>query len=223
MAYAESERSEEDVRKGHAVYTPLMLSIYDAWVLGISHPLIWRCPTRHLLAHYEEHVSARHLEAGVGTAYLPDHARFPSSSPRITLLDLNPNTLTFGSRRLRRYRPRTRIANLLEPLTLDERYRSVALNHVLHCLPGTLATKSVVFKHVKAGVDPGGVVFGATVLAQGVEVSRPARRLMRVYNQKGIFSNEQDSLDGLASAMQKHFERYTIRVVGCVALFAGHC
>lgn len=55
-------------------------------------------------------------EVGVGTAYLPDHTRFPSEQPRITLMDLNPNTLTFGARRLRRYQPRTRVANLLEPI-----------------------------------------------------------------------------------------------------------
>jgi hypothetical protein len=213
----------EAVRRGHAVYTPLMLSIYDLWVLGISHPLIWRCPTGRLLAHYAAHLTDHHLEAGVGTAYLLDHSKFKSKQPRITLLDLNPNTLRFGARRLRRYKPRTRLCNLLEPIEFDERYTSAALNHVLHCLPGTLETKSVVFKHLKAGVAPGGVIFGATVLAKGVELSRAAQRAMDAYNKKGIFSNTDDSLEGLANALQHHFQRYTIEVAGCIALFAGYC
>lgn len=210
------------VWRGQAVYTPLILRVYDAWVLGFSNSLLWRCPTRRLLEQYARYLRPQHLEAGVGTGYFLDRSRF-ASAPHITLLDLNENTLVFSSRRLRRLRPRTLRGNLLEPIAFSERYDSAALNYVLHCLPGDLAAKSVVFEHLKAGMRPGGVIFGSTLLSRGVSMSRPARRLMALYNRKGIFSNEGDSVQGLEAALRRHFERFTLDVVGCAALFAGHC
>jgi hypothetical protein len=44
---------------------------------------------------------------------------------------------------------------------------------------------------------------------------------MGVYNSKGIFSNQNDDLDGLARSLNKHFRDVSIQVVGCVALFSG--
>jgi SAM-dependent methyltransferase len=219
----EQAGATEAVLRGQAVYTPLTLRVYDAWVLGFSNHLVWRCPTRRLLRHYGEHLRSRHLEAGVGTGFFLDRTRFAPGQLKVTLLDLNPNTLAFGSRRLERLQPETLQANLLEPIAFSERYDSAALNYVLHCLPGDLATKGIVFEHLKAGVDPGGVIFGSTLLAHGVVRSRAAQRLMQLYNRRGIFSNERDSLDALEAALQRHFQRYTLEVVGCVALFTGHC
>jgi hypothetical protein len=212
----------EAVRRGQAVYTPLILRVYDAWVLGFSNSLLWRCPTRRLLAHYAQHLRPQHLEAGVGTGYFLDRSRF-ASKPQITLLDLNENTLAFSTRRLRRLAPRTLRGNLLEPISFSERYDSVALNYVLHCLPGDLGAKSVVFEHLKAGLREGGVIFGSTLLSRDVSMSRAARRLMAIYNRKGIFSNEGDSVRGLEAALRRHFDRFTLEVVGCAALFAGYC
>ncbi|HWP06269.1 MAG TPA: class I SAM-dependent methyltransferase, partial [Polyangiaceae bacterium] len=162
---------DEAVRRGQAIYTPLVLQAYDAWVLGFSNTLIWRCPTKRLLAHYAKHLSLRHLDAGVGTAYFLAHGRFPPGKPAITLFDLNRDTLAFGSRRLRHFAPRTELGNLLLPLPLTERFDSAAINYVLHCLPGSFETKSVVFDHLKAVMRPGGVIFGSTLLAEGVAVS----------------------------------------------------
>jgi hypothetical protein len=219
----EMNASAETVRRGQAIYTPLVLHVYDAWVLGFSNHVLWRCPTRRLLEHYARHLRSNHLEAGVGTAYLLDRSTFPQGQPRIVLLDLNPHTLEFGSRRLRRYRPQTRLANLLQPIEFSERHDSAAINYVLHCLPGDLKSKSIVFANLKAGMRPGGVIFGSTLVSQGVRLSPAARRLMALYNRKGIFSNEQDSPSALEAALRRHFERYTLDVVGSVALFAGHC
>jgi hypothetical protein len=74
----------EQVVAGQAVYTKRMLGIYDwlvlgiyDWlVLGLSNRLIWRCPTPGLVAHYDRHVTANHLYAGVGTGYFLDCCRF---------------------------------------------------------------------------------------------------------------------------------------------------
>lgn len=222
-AELEERSSDEAVRRGQAIYTPLVLHAYDAWVLGFSNRLVWRCPTKRLLAHYAEHLRLRHLEAGVGTGYFLAHARFPPGKPDVTLFDLNPATLAFGGRRLRHLAPKIAQGNLLAPLPFAERFDSAAINYVLHCLPGNLEAKSVVFEHLKAVMRPGAVIFGSTLLAEGVTVSPAGRRLMRVYNKKGIFSNETDSAAGLEAALKRHFARYTLERVGSAALFAAYC
>ncbi|MDY7025672.1 MAG: adhesin [Pseudomonadota bacterium] len=42
---------------------------------------------------------------------------------------------------------------------------------------------------------------------------------MALYNRKGIFSNEQDTLEVLDQVLNSLFEQVRIQVVGCVALF----
>ena len=51
---------------GHAVYTPGFLRLYDSLVLGVFGPLVWRCPTRLVVAHYARHAGRRHLDVGPG-------------------------------------------------------------------------------------------------------------------------------------------------------------
>jgi hypothetical protein len=44
---------------------------------------------------------------------------------------------------------------------------------------------------------------------------------MDVYNKKGIFSNQYDSLDGLKRALDQRFRDVSIEIIGCAALFSG--
>ena len=53
--------TEKQVEAGQAVYSKAMLSIYDWFVLGFSNRLIWRCPSTHILALYNQHVTTLHL------------------------------------------------------------------------------------------------------------------------------------------------------------------
>jgi SAM-dependent methyltransferase len=214
--------SQEQVEAGQAVYTKSMLNIYDWLVLKFSNRLIWRCPSRHILALYDRFVTANHLDVGVGTGYFLDHCRFPNAHPRLALLDLNPNCLEETSRRLARYRPQSYRANVLEPVRLDiPRFDSIGLNYLLHCLPGTIRTKGAVFLHLKALLNPGGVMFGSTLLSDGVHRGAAAKRLMALYNAKGIFTNEHDDLEGLKAALSEHLAGVHVEVVGCAALFSG--
>ena len=91
---------QDAVEAGQAVYSPLVLSVYDILVLGISNRLLWRCPTPGLVDLYNRNLGARHLDIGVGTGYFLDHAKWPVSRPDITLLDLNPNSLAAAARRI---------------------------------------------------------------------------------------------------------------------------
>ncbi|MDE0142920.1 MAG: class I SAM-dependent methyltransferase [Caldilineaceae bacterium] len=214
--------SDEQVRAGQAVYTKRSLRLYDLVVLGLTNRLVWKCPTPGLLAHYNRHVSANHLDVGVGTGYFLERCRFPSDAPRIALLDINRSSLAFAAARIAQRTPEKYLRNVLEPLSIDAaNFDSVGLNYLLHCLPGAIGSKSVVLDHLKAHMNPGAVLFGSTLLQGGVSRGWAARRLMAFYNGKGIFCNRDDHLQGLEQALAQRFPDHSIQVAGCAALFSA--
>ena len=212
----------KQVAAGQAVYTKSVLGAYDLVVLGVSNRFLWNCPTQRLLEFYNQHVTGNHLDVGVGTGYFLAHCRFPSQAPRIALMDLNQNTLEFASRRIARYKPETYLKNVLEPISIEAaKFDSVGINYLLHCLPGSIESKAVAFDHLKALMKPNAVLFGSTLLQGGVSRNWLAKRLMDVYNKKGIFSNQHDNLEGLKRSLGKRFQDISVEVVGCAAIFSG--
>jgi ubiquinone/menaquinone biosynthesis C-methylase UbiE len=207
---------------GQAIYSPITLALYDLVVLTLSNPLVWRCPTDRILQLYNQQVSDNHLDVGVGTGWYLDRCRFPNAAARVGLLDLNPNPLAAASRRIARYRPERYQADVLKPLTVPAApFRSIALTYLLHCLPGDISEKAVVFDNLAPLLATGGVVFGATLLSIGVERSAAARALMRAYNRKGVFSNAVDSASALQAALDQRFLSVRIDIIGCAALFVA--
>lgn len=214
--------TSDEVNAGQAVYSKSVLAMYDLIVLGISNRWIWKCPTSYIKAHYNKHLSANHLDVGVGTGYFLDRCQFPTQQPRVALMDLNPNTLDYASRRIARYQPEIFRQNILEPITQPiTPFDSIGLNYLLHCVPGNITEKAVAFDHLVPLMNPGAVLFGSTILHRGVPRNWLAQRLMRTYNQKGIFSNQADDLDGLTHALNQRFQHVEVHVRGCVALFSG--
>ncbi|MFZ6005465.1 MAG: class I SAM-dependent methyltransferase [Actinomycetota bacterium] len=212
----------DEVTAGHAFYTKRTLAIYDLAILGYFSRVAWRCPARRVLDHYDRHVSMNHLDVGVGTGYFLDRCTFAGPQPRVALMDLNRSCLDVASRRIARYAPETYEANVLEPLEVDvPRFDSVGLSYLLHCLPGSMRSKSVAIDHLMKLVNPGGVVFGSTLLHGGVDRNWLARKVMARNNAHGIFSNAEDDLEGLRSALTERLQDPVIEVVGCVALFSG--
>jgi hypothetical protein len=212
----------EQIHAGQAVYTPKMLAIYDALVLGLSNRWIWKCPTPRLLAHYDRRVSGNHLDVGVGTGYFLDRCRFPTPAPRIALMDLNRDALQFAARRIARYRPETYVRNVLDTIDSDgAKFDSLGVNYLLHCLPGDMATRARAFDFLSPLLNPGAVVFGSTLLQDGVARSFVAQRLMAFYNSKGIFSNTRDDLKTLTRELEKRFDAVSVETVGCAALFSA--
>jgi hypothetical protein len=212
-----------DAEAGQRIYTPLVLRAYDLVVLGFSNRFAWRCRSATMLERYERYVGRRHLDLGVGTGWYLDHCTWPDEQPEITLLDLNENSLSVAARRLARYAPRTVRANVLDPLPLgDSRFGSAAANYLLHCLPGPIESKAAALAaNVSPYLEPGGVLFGSTILGCGVPHTKIGRRLMRVYNAKGIFSNSDDDELGLERGLTSWLKDVRIEVAGAVALFAG--
>jgi hypothetical protein len=111
---------ETSSEAGAAVYSRNVLSIYDPFVLGFSSRFAWGSPAGKTVDFYNEHVTGRHLDVGVGTGYFLDNCTFPVSEPVIGLLDMNGNSLGATAERLKRYRPMTFTADVLQPITLDE-------------------------------------------------------------------------------------------------------
>jgi SAM-dependent methyltransferase len=207
---------------GQAVYTQGFLTIYDAVVYGFNSPVLWRCPKGRMVAHYDANVSARHLDIGVATGALLDACRFPAPAPELTLMDLNPNSLAAASHRLARYAPRTHRANVLEDWHLEPgTYDSVAMTHLLHCLPGPMSAKGVAFEHARRALAPGGTFFGATILGKGVPISPLARAVMALSNARGILDNTDDGPAELDAALAAAFPTRTVTIHGTVALWSA--
>jgi 2-polyprenyl-3-methyl-5-hydroxy-6-metoxy-1,4-benzoquinol methylase len=212
----------EQVDAGQSIYTKRTLIAYDFIVLGASNQLLWKCPTQRLVDHYNKNVTLNHLDVGVGTGFFLDRCQFPSLTPRVALMDLNSNALEFAAQRIARYKPETYRRNVLEPIFLNvERFDSVGLNYLLHCIPGSIESKSVAFAHLKALMNPNAIIFGSTLLQGGVQRNWFAKHLMNAYNKKRIFSNQDDDLEGLRRSLSQQFKDVSVEVVGCAALFSG--
>ena len=207
---------------GQSAFSKTGLALYDFCVLHVVCRYAWRCPNERVLAAYREHVSNNHLDVGVGTGYFLDHARFPTATPRIALLDLNANCLERTARRIGRYSPEVYQANLLAPIELKARkFDSIGMNYVLHCLPGGFPDKGRAIGHLAALLNPGGVLFGATLLQGGVERGPLAKTLMHLFNARHTLNNTGDTHEGLTEALERHLTDVHIEIVGCVALFSG--
>src|SRR6266508_1287333 len=216
---AEGTLDTEAIATAHAIYTPFMLSIYDVLVHGVSNRLAWRCPTRQLLDLCRANLSANHLEAGVGTGFFLDRRGGPEFR-RLVLLDINRNCLARAERRLARFKPTLCEANLLAPLNLDlAPFSSVGLTYVLHCLPGRMSEKLQAVDHLRPLMEERAVLFGATILARGIEPNWAARALLDLYNEKGVFNNREDDLRSLTDGLRERFDDVHVEMRGCVALF----
>ena len=217
------QNQSKEVIAGQAIYSKLFLSVYDLLILGVSNSLIWKCPSKKILQLFNAHASNNHLDVGVGTGYFLDQCNFKKEA-RIGLMDINPNCITVTANRIKRYQLEKYEQNILEPVQSSVRalikpFDSISLNYLFHCLPGTMTEKAIVFDHVMPLLNKGGTIFGSTILQGDVERSATAKKLMKIYNKKGIFCNEHDTLEELDASLKKRFTSYGIQVEGCVALF----
>ena len=111
---------------------------------------------------------------------------------------------------------------MLAPFQLSEaRFDSIGVNCLLHCLPGTFREKVIALDHLLSLLNPGGVLFGSTILGAGAERGSFARALMALYNRMGVFNNDGDRPGDLEACLRSRCSQVEFQVVGCVALFSG--
>ncbi len=214
--------TEEEILAGTALLTPMFLRFYNPVIWSFHGRLIWHCTLPQLVQFVGQHVSGRHLDIGVGNGSLTDACRFPTTTPQITLMDLNPPSLTAAARRLARYQPRVVHADCLQPFAFEpSSFDSIGLMHMIHCIPGTISEKAVVFDNCLEVLAPDGVVFGCIILRGGVEHTVVSKALLRAYNWRRYMCNLADSVAGLSTALEQRFSRHRVDVVGSVAMFAA--
>jgi hypothetical protein len=98
-------------------------------------------------------------------------------------------------------------------------FDSAGFCYLLHCLPGTIAEKAVVFDHLRPVLARGSRVFGAMIVQGDAPRSWAAQRLMNLYNKRRIFLNAGDTRQDLETALAARFRDVKIAIVGAVALF----
>ena len=211
---------DDPAYKGQAGYNRFMLAIYDPFVLGFMTRAVWKSPMQPVEERYRKQMGRRHLDVGPGTGYFIERAA-PPKGTEITLLDANPKVLAHSSRRLAAMHPTTVEADVMKPLPVEGRFDSAALNFVLHCLPGPQSNKAGAVRNVAAVLEPGGVLFGGTVLGLGERHNRRARAVIRAFNLNGAFDNREDTAAGLREILKASFEEVTLDVVGSTALFSA--
>lgn len=213
----------EDVKRGQQVYNKFTLAVYDVLLFKILTGPVWGFSTERLLTLYNDNITSNHLDVGVGSGFLLDNCKFPSLQPNVALMDLNPDCLTHSSKRLQRYRPKQYRRNILAPITIDALgFDSISMNYLLHCLPGTITEKMVVFESLYQLLNPGGVIFGATIIADSRKSSWIAKRLMKVYNKKGVFCNAGNNIKTLENLLSAQYENFELNVIGSAAQFVIH-
>ena len=206
--------------KGQAGYNPVMLAIYDPWVLGFMTRAVWHTRIAVGVDLYRKHLGHRHLDVGPGTGYFLEKAD-PPAGTQITLLDPNPHVLRHASRRLAALHPSTVEADVMKPLPVRGPFDSAALSFVLHCLRGPMSNKAIAIRNVADVLTPDGVLFGGTVLGTSEPHSRSARLFLLAANKQGGFDNLGDTLDGLRGILSDTFQDVQVETEGSAALFAA--
>jgi ubiquinone/menaquinone biosynthesis C-methylase UbiE len=208
---------------GFRVYTPRTLAVYDWLVHGFSNRFAWKCPAARLSRLYRENVAARHLEIGAGTGLYLDRLPADRQFESLLLADAQPECLKRSSQRLRRFQPETISLNLLDADSFQalagRSFDSVALNYVLHCLPGGIHNLPKILRQLYARIHRDAKLFGSTILQTEQPPNWLARRLLRHYQQEGIFGNKDDQLDQLHQMLASSFENFTLQPIGQVAVF----
>ncbi|RAK87871.1 S-adenosyl-L-methionine dependent methyltransferase [Aspergillus costaricaensis CBS 115574] len=202
------------------IYKPWDLLVYEIWVLGIVSTWAWGCSTsEYLLPQFRANIGKNHLDIGSGTGYYLRRSEIPVST-LLTLLDLERPALDLGLQRCGRPDARGLQADILQPLPVTDKFDSVSMYYLLHCIPATVAEKCAIFKHIKRNMTRDGVIHGASVLGKGVRNDNCfAAHVRRGVLKAGIFHNIDDNAYDFEHALRTNFEEVETRVVGSVFMF----
>lgn len=217
-------------------YNPLVLWVYDFFVQVLTNTFWWRCSTKSVLVpFFIANTSHNHMEVGAGTGYYLraklDHERerpktidnTTSWPQKLTLVDFHTQCMQKAANRIKSdspVRPELVLANIMEPIPLKaQKFDSISLMYVLHCIPVPPATKGRVFANLKPFLHDEGTLFGSTVLGKGVKHNLIGSFLMWLYNYIGMFGNWRDAPEDFLVSLRDNFEVVESEIVGTVLLF----
>ncbi|KAI9652143.1 MAG: hypothetical protein M1831_007175 [Alyxoria varia] len=205
-----------------------------------------------LLPLFRRHLSPRHLDIGVGSGFYlasshlsegshvtladlnPNSLEIaaaavrrasPSAEVRTVQQDVLADDFADADSPLLRRPSDTGDRNAdggVDPLAGGERFESISMFFLLHCLPGPPKRKGVALAKTARLLEPErGVLNGATILGSGVEHNLLGRILMYLYNQLGIFSNDDDGVDNIIDPLRNAFNDVEWKVEGVVLMFTA--
>lgn len=204
------------------------LRFYDFCVLGFNSRFVWRCPSTVLETHFAEYVTADHCDIGVGTGYFLNQMRKRGKLGQCHLIDANPACLHWVAKRLTGIKISSQCSDILEPIQpIVHPVQSISINYLIHCLSGPIARKENLFDNLRRIGQEGCIVFGSTVIGEGVGHSLLARFLLPRLNRNGMFDTSSDDLLGIMDMVNRNLINVVFRIVGSVLLFSGrlfkHC
>ena len=210
-----------EIYEGQRLYSRLFLKIYDR-VFKLIVETIYGASVNTILKMYKLHASSNHLEIGVGSGMLPALAEFPGNS-NLTLMDINPNTFTITKERVK-FKFTTiqcyRI-NILEEIKLEKKYQSIAMHFLIHCVPGSILEKRIIFENAIHLLEKGGTLFGSTVVYEVSLLNSFSKFIMLLLNKKGIYHNREDSLADLKEVLSSFKNTtHTFHIEGPVVFFS---
>ncbi len=205
---------------GARIYSHGLLACYDFLIYRVLSPYVWRCDPKHFFNLYQKHMSCNHADVGVGTGYFLNQCVYEPEDVRIGLFDLQPNCLTYTAHRLARFQPETFQCNALEAIPFNgQRFESIALGGILHCIPGDFAEKGKVFDAIKSLISPATHVFGYTILNRNIRKTPLSRFVYFLLHTLKVINGERDSAGQLHAELSKRFKRVNTHIIGCIALF----
>jgi SAM-dependent methyltransferase len=209
------------IKRSQRFFNKASLFFYDFLLYGVISKYAWGSSIERLDSHYKKYVRHNHLEVGVGTGFLLNRVEFDSANPRLALMDLSRECLEKAKRKVARYAPEIYIQNLMEPIRYKiDGFDSIGINYVMHCVPGGFKEKGVAFAHLRPLLSENGVLFGTTVLSEGVRKNALAKPFMWLMNALGVFNNRRDNEHDLKECLETQFQVIEFEIVGVTVFFA---
>ncbi len=213
------------------------IDVDDTLVWGFNSPFLWRIQEQEIHSLYEANICRNHCEIAVGTGLFLTSPGVSNTSRKMTLIDLNENSLETCEDRIQHsHSPETKIVTDVTTIVADitappgeesvltplkGKYQSVAANFLFHCLHGSnLLDKLDAFQNCASLVDPeDGVFFGSTILGAEIlkdseNAGKTTMHVMENFNHWGVFGNFGDSYEDLEYILKEMFCDVELKRVG---------
>ena len=199
------------------------MEYYDGVVNEFNCLHVWKCSRQYIINHYRSHISNYHLEIGPGSGYFlkRDILRKNPSINKLTLIDVNDDILDYSKQNLKdEYSNDITTLNtdiFSHTIPSDIQFKSVGINYVLHCIPGSLHENIDTLLTNLNSTNYN--IFGATVISDPIHMNPIAEYELMVLNSLGIFNNKNDTYEEFQEYLINQKIKHNITKRGYVALF----
>lgn len=197
------------------------VTFYDSVIINGISKYIWKCdPVIHVQRYQKYASSTCHLDIGPGSGYYLSRSNVKNAD----IVDINTSTLDRTKERV----PvgNSFLENVFErPLATKKQYNSIALNRVLHVVPGDVEHKlGNLLDNLQPNMNDDCVLFGST--CAGVVFterhSMPALAFMTLLSEFRIFHNDADYEENVELTLKKYFKEVDVSSHGSEIAFVAN-